>query len=1229
DISHVLASIFKDLYTKDIIWSDTLSNLIKTKYGRSRYHERYVEELQQAQSVYHQCIKEADMLESHIIQARARAAAAEKQAYERMVEKMGDVADYQGLLTESAFCWCMDNDLLKRHKLISPLDKPRDGQRFLRNPHLLPPIAQQVGGSLISPRIKVGKVENLRKRMEDVFQAKPSVVSFTDYTVGNVYETTLQLQNLTSASRHVRVSPPTTPYFSVRFPGEDGVIAPGMSCKYIVRFAPDSLGDYEDFITVETEVEHLLVVPIVATRAPPVLTPRVLDCGFCLIGGVKCVEFQCQNVGFSAGTFWIIPKNQWPPSNLRSVARTYFCEQPPFAIGPSQFALQPGEALVIVFFPTAVEKSSKVFTIMCDNSQVKDITIEPVGGEALDLTAEHIVHFSRCNPHFVQQKKLIVRNNHLELPFYWQIRKPNLRSLLPGETPKPSHIQFHLATHDAFQVSPVTGVLAPCQEQEFLLTFCPKELKDYHSVCNLVLSDVKDVTAMEIEVKGSTEPYQVLLEPYAIVIPGEVFIFTTIHRQFKMWNHSKTCIFFQWERMSGNSHTIEVMPRTGRIENECFDFDLMVTGERPERVVTSLVCHIEHYHKSVTLPVKVSFKGPIVTVSVPSVDFGLIRLGEQGRASLCLTNITHLEASWMLKEMQHLLVRGDVQSPLVCLLNCKLILSELYIGVPANATVTLINQTLLPSYFSWLQGEHSKLCTASFEPSSGTLGPNKSLDITVNFISQGHLELTDVAALCEVEGMSSPLVLSILAPKAKKLSVLYSLPNVPSTLLIDFGDDVILMRAVTKQLLITNQTAIPAPFTIEAEYFTCSASKSNGFTSSLLAHGKGAAFFVSPDSGMLGPFETQTVDVTAYTDMWGEYRDHLICKVGDLEATLVPMQMIVKGCPLYFQLTGPRPNCQNQGPIIFGTHVSGGDTVARCLRINNPTEFRPHVGSLSDYPYCITPQQMVIPAKGSSTIRVSFTPLTLSESVFESRCVGLALGFMSLNTELAACVPGKVVRAQGLNLEPVRMDLLAGVKPALSVQMEDDERVLEFRASAGDLLKRESEQEVNVAFHCSPSLLDHTDQADEEVMPGVTLIHSASGQRKLRFEQNLQIHYSNNSLQQSVPLRAHLDLATMRLSTYSIDFGCCYVGQTLTAGVNLYSHGAHTYWKSLISRDSHVFRVDPEVGFLMYNKLLATGCRQCLQISFTPEDKEFQSTVVIRSPLVKTPLTLQLQGTGS
>lgn len=126
------------------------------------------------------------------------------------------------------------------------------------------------------------------------------------------------------------------------------------------------------------------------------------------------------------------------------------------------------------------------------------------------------------------------------------------------------------------------------------------------------------------------------------------------------------------------------------------------------------------------------------------------------------------------------------------------------------------------------------------------------------------------------------------------------------------------------------------------------------FVSSLLAHGKGAAFFVLPNTGTLGPFETQTVEVTLYSDMWGEYRDRLICRVwilwleikhvsswfshrqihlnlslavflpqvGDLEPTLIPMQMTVKGCPLYFQMTGPHPDDQNQGPIIQSVSIS-------------------------------------------------------------------------------------------------------------------------------------------------------------------------------------------------------------------------------------------------------------------------------------------------------------------
>lgn len=86
-------------------------------------------------------------------------------------------------------------------------------------------------------------------------------------------------------------------------------------------------------------------------------------------------------------------------------------------------------------------------------------------------------------------------------------------------------------------------------------------------------------------------------------------------------------------------------------------------------------------------------------------------------------------------------------------------------------------------------------------------------------------------------------------------------------------------------------------------------------------------------------------------------------------------------------------------------------------------DMAPPVGILADYPYCVTPQQtvrratsasdsnlashpqcvtsvfhlQVIPARGSSTVHVSFTPPTLPEGVGEDKCVGVALGFVRLS----------------------------------------------------------------------------------------------------------------------------------------------------------------------------------------------------------------------------------------
>ncbi|NXT93698.1 DLEC1 protein, partial [Anhinga rufa] len=108
------------------------------------------------------------------------------------------------------------------------------------------------------------------------------------------------------------------------------------------------------------------------------------------------------------------------------------------------------------------------------------------------------------------------------------------------------------------------------------------------------------------------------------------------------------------------------------------------------------------------------------------------------------------------------------------------------------------------------------------------------------------------------------------------------------------------------------------------------------FAAAVLSHGKGVAFHVEPSTGTLKAFQQLIIEITAYNNMWGEYQDDLVCKVGDLQPKLIPMQMTVKGCPIFLQMTGP----QREQPIIrFGTHVSGGSPVFRRVQLNNPTPF--------------------------------------------------------------------------------------------------------------------------------------------------------------------------------------------------------------------------------------------------------------------------------------------------
>ncbi|NXJ92681.1 DLEC1 protein, partial [Corythaixoides concolor] len=970
------------------------------------------------------------------------------------------------------------------------LAKLEKRQNYLKNPRFFPLNALHGGKSLVISQEKVEQTIARRKAEDNkgdtsfvpVFRANPPTVLFSDYEVGQVYEMTVELQNITSTSHHLRLIPPSTSAFSIgpgKFPGKGGMIAPGMTCQHTVQFIPEHLGDYEDCILVETQVSEPLLIPIQAKRPPPALTlPHIIDCGSCLVGGIKLTRILCRNEGFSTGKFCIRPKKACPPPDFRAVATVGFVIQDPFGISPAVFELAPGQSTTVevVFFPSFPEVSQQTYTVVCDHCQDSDVTVTGIGqlialellfvtggegkpepSEVTNGTSQHLIRFDPQNPHTTEEKKLVIRNStHVELPFYWQIAKPNLKPLIPEETADFRKLKQNQDTESAFSLNPEQGVLLPHADHEFILTYTPWELKSYHSVIQMVLRDIpespclakermlqnipeykaEDVIALEIEVKGSTEPFQLLLEPYAIVIAGENFIGVNVRKTFKMWNNSKSLIKYTWEKII-SCDIMEVEPHAGVIDmNKCCEFELAVTGTKPGCISRNLQCKIEHCPEPVVLHVEAAFKGPLLCIDVPSLRLGLIKQGESVLRTFEIKNLCQLAAQWRMQESQvclaerneevspftiqpstgeipplgtcsvsvqftsllcqrlqtvlelevengegsHLPVFVEVQTPQACLISSHLVFTEIYIGVPAKATSKLFNQTLLPAKYLWgkLVGSQAAFCSAVVSPASGTLGPNEEKEFSIELSANITGDLKDLALSCSIEDMTEPLFLSI-SGEVKGLHVTYSVPwdsGVASDekqalqsscdLLLDFGSEVAFKDIVKRQLILTNHTGISAPFKLEAEYFTgysltpeqgiCPFSSSSSylvkrrgpvtkhaarkawseFAAAVLSHGKGVAFHIQPSTGTLKAFQQLIIEITAYNNMWGEYRDDLVCKVGDLQPKLIPMQMTVKGCPIFLQMTGP----QTEQPVIrFGTHISGGCPVFRRVRLNNPTPF--------------------------------------------------------------------------------------------------------------------------------------------------------------------------------------------------------------------------------------------------------------------------------------------------
>uniref|UniRef100_A0A8C3NZ94 DLEC1 cilia and flagella associated protein n=1 Tax=Cyanoderma ruficeps TaxID=181631 RepID=A0A8C3NZ94_9PASS len=420
---------------------------------------------------------EADKAEEEIIQAQAQAKAEEER-----------------VLNEMKIDWIVDNELLRKHNLICPedyiteklplakapkvfqfwkyitsqkgvrkeskswkaeelsqyLSRLEKRQNYLKNPRFFPPNTLHGGKSLVISQEKVEEIIARRKAGE--------------------------LRNITSTAQHVRLVPPSATVFFIwpgKYPGKGGMIAPGMACQYTVQFIPEYLGEYEDYILVESQVSEPFVIPIQAKVSLPVLTlPDIIDCGSCLVGGIKTTAVLCRNEGVRTGKFSIMPEKAWPAPDSRVTATADFVVQDPFGIQPAVLELAPGQnATVEVSANCWLGELVALELLFVTGGESKAQL-----GEATDATARHLIRFEPQNPHTSKEKTLVIKNStHVELPFFWQITKPNLKPLIPEETADFTKVKYSQDPESAFSLNPERGVLLPCADHEFILTYTPQE----------------------------------------------------------------------------------------------------------------------------------------------------------------------------------------------------------------------------------------------------------------------------------------------------------------------------------------------------------------------------------------------------------------------------------------------------------------------------------------------------------------------------------------------------------------------------------------------------------------------------------------------------------------------------------------------------------------------------------------------------------------------------------
>ncbi|CAM6126072.1 unnamed protein product [Calypogeia fissa] len=353
----------------------------------------------------------------------------------------------------------------------------------------------------------------------------PHVLYFDGFEPGSTYTQHLRIYNVSPWTQRIRVIKPVTSEFfitSTEEPFQGKCLVSGHKCDFDVIYQPPTVWEYEDVVTIKTEMQTLPLKLVAINPYPIVVLPEFVDMGLCLSGHSVCYHYTLTSKG--AGGEFRFEEYETPDDYHTTIVDPRYDDLkwsyidtnilyiPPFLVYPRTFQTQPNseQEFIVLFRPPRVGVYHYILQLITSTNLHWEIKFK---GTAVDLKlnlqkmegedfrpgqVELGVSFGVVTVSHNRVKEVTVRSQTpVPLKFFWRIQDKHCR-LDQEDDPEctrktiDKNKERTLDNLREFVAEPENGFFAADSETAINFRFTPSEVANYEQVACLYVDTRRD-----------------------------------------------------------------------------------------------------------------------------------------------------------------------------------------------------------------------------------------------------------------------------------------------------------------------------------------------------------------------------------------------------------------------------------------------------------------------------------------------------------------------------------------------------------------------------------------------------------------------------------------------------------------------------------------------------------------------------------------------------------------